>query len=74
MLKWLVRLLHTIERWVHPRQTVPNSYHRSNLHGRHRLNRPRLAIFLPPVVWNLAAIFHPFLRSSVELATARHPA
>jgi hypothetical protein len=36
MLKWLVRLLQKIEGWMHPRQTVPNSYHRSNLHGRHR--------------------------------------
>lgn len=36
MLKWLVSLWHKIESWRHPRQTVPNSYHPSNLHGRHR--------------------------------------
>lgn len=36
MLNWLVRMWHRIEGWMHPRQTVPNSYHPSNLHGRHR--------------------------------------
>jgi hypothetical protein len=36
MLKWLVRLWNKIEGWIHPQQTVPNSYHPSNLHGRHR--------------------------------------
>jgi hypothetical protein len=36
MLKWLVSLWHKIEGWRHPRQPVPNSYHPSNLHGRHR--------------------------------------
>jgi hypothetical protein len=36
MLKWLVRLWHKIEGWIHPRQTVRNSHQPSNLHGRYR--------------------------------------
>jgi hypothetical protein len=36
MLKWLISLWHKIEGWRRPRQTVPGSYHPSNLHGRYR--------------------------------------
>ena len=36
MLKWLIRFWHRIEGWMHPRHTVANNYHPSNLHGRHR--------------------------------------
>ena len=35
MFNWLVGLWHRIDRWIH-REKVPQSYHRSNLHGRHR--------------------------------------
>jgi hypothetical protein len=36
MLNWLVRLWRKIDTWMHGRQGVPNTYHPSNLHGRHR--------------------------------------
>jgi hypothetical protein len=36
MLKWLIRLWHRIEGCMHARPAVPNNYHPSNLHGRHR--------------------------------------
>ena len=35
MLIWLVRLWHRLEEWMHHR-SLPEQYHRSNLHGRHR--------------------------------------
>jgi len=35
MLNWLVGLWNKIERWMHRGKPSP-SYHRSNLHGRHR--------------------------------------
>ena len=36
MLTWLVRLWRKIDAWMHGRRAVPNTYHPSNLHGRHR--------------------------------------
>jgi hypothetical protein len=36
MLNWLVRLWRKIDTLMHGRQGVPNTYHPSNLHGRHR--------------------------------------
>ena len=35
MWNWLVRLWQKIDHWFH-REETPQSYHRSNLHGRHR--------------------------------------
>ena len=35
MLNWLARLWHKIDGWLRPRP-LPNPYHRSNLHARHR--------------------------------------
>ena len=40
MFAWLVRLWHRMqrqmERWMHAEKQLPQTYHRSNLHGRHR--------------------------------------
>jgi hypothetical protein len=39
MLNWLVRMWQriggSVHRWIHGNK-IPESYHRSNLHGRHR--------------------------------------
>jgi hypothetical protein len=36
MLNWLVGLWHRIDQWIRGEKSAPQSYHRSNLHGRHR--------------------------------------
>lgn len=36
MLNWLVSFWRKIEGWLHGRTVVPNTYQRSNLHGRLR--------------------------------------
>jgi hypothetical protein len=33
MLNWLVRLWHRVGGWMH-KEKLPQTYHRSNLHGR----------------------------------------
>jgi hypothetical protein len=35
MWNWIASVWNRINRWMH-REKVPQSYHRSNLHGRHR--------------------------------------
>jgi hypothetical protein len=35
MLKWFVALWRRMNRWIHG-EKLPPTYHRSNLHGRHR--------------------------------------
>lgn len=41
MVKWLTDLWRKLDTWMHPRSgatkpVIPNTYHRSNLHGRLR--------------------------------------
>jgi len=36
MRNWLLRLWHKIDAWMHRQASVPQQYHRSNLHGKHR--------------------------------------
>lgn len=36
MLQWLVGLWRRLQKWMLAEKEPPHSYHRSNLHGRHR--------------------------------------